>query len=306
MNKMIEVARNSVQAWHIDEMGHMNVQFYVDRAVDGLASLAVHLGLGRDYCRANGPQLAVNSQHIRFLRERRSGTPFYLRAGVLDSRADGLTIYQEMIDSASGSVAAAFTMDVVLRDTDTHAIRNLPPAASDKAAGLRIEQPEHGRPRGLTMAAPRAALTLPEAESMGMVPTFQGMVRPQQCDSAGWLNLRHFMGSASNAVPNLLAQISDGNPGPAPEAGGASLEFRFVYRRYPRADDVLAIRSAVSHIGDKTYVWCHWLFDLESGEAVASAETVGISLDLETRRAAPIPDALRARLEPLLIEGLQA
>ncbi len=30
---MIELARSSVQTWECDQMGHMNVQFYVEKAV---------------------------------------------------------------------------------------------------------------------------------------------------------------------------------------------------------------------------------------------------------------------------------
>lgn len=306
MNKMIEVARNSVQAWEIDQMGHMNVQFYVDRAADGLAALAAHLGLGRDSIRATGRQLVAHGQHIRFLRERHVGSPFYLRAGVLDVGTDSLTVYQEMQDSISGEVAAAFTVDLSLRDVATHAHCGLPEPVRENAAHLIVAQPEHGRAKGLTLAAPRQALTLQDADAMGLVPTFQGQLCAQQCDPAGWLTLRHFMGIMSNAVPNLLAQTSGGDRSHTPEPGGASLEFRFVYRRYPRAEDVVAVRSGLVRVGEKTYVWCHWLFDLETGEALASAETVGVSLDLQERKVIPIPDAMRSRLLALLVEGLRA
>src|SRR5690625_1231326 len=101
MNRMIEVARNSVQTWDIDQMGHMNVQFYVDRAADGLAALSTHLGVGRAYVQRTGQQLVAQDMHIRFLRERHVGSPFYLRAGIVDVGADKLTVYQEMLDSVT-------------------------------------------------------------------------------------------------------------------------------------------------------------------------------------------------------------
>lgn len=303
MDRMIEVARNSVQTWEIDQMGHMNVQFYVDRALDGLAALAIHLGVGS---RGDDRSLVVREQHIRFLRERRSGSPYFLRAGVLGVSDDTLKVYQEMVDTGSGDVAATFTQDLELRERATQAPATLPPAVRDRAVTLQVTHPEYGRPRGLEMAAPRAALTLSGADAMGLVPTFQGLVRPEQCDGDGWLDLRHFMGMVSNAIPNLLVQTSGGDRSRTPDVGGAALEYRFVYRRYPRAGDVAVLRSGLRQLGEKTYTWCHWLFDLESGEALASAEVVAISLDLQARKAIPVPETLRTQLAALLLDGLSA
>ncbi len=304
MSEMMEVARNSVQSSDIDQMGHMNVQFYVDHATDGLAALGIHLGLGPRHARSKGARLFARNLHVRFLRERRPGAPFYLRAGVLRVGDDYLTVYQEMVGTVSGNVAATFTMDMELLDETSRSPRSLPAAARDKADALLVEQPTHGRPRGLDMAEPRPAPTLREADAMGMLRTYQARIQTTQCDAQGRLVPRHFMGIVSNAVPNLLAQTRGDDRSRAPKTGGAALEYRFVYRRYPRVDDVLTLRSGLKQVAAKTYTWCHWLFDLETGESVASAEAVGIALDLEARKAIPIPDAMRAQLDTLVIDGL--
>jgi len=287
---MIEVARNSVQAWHIDQMGHMNVQFYVEQAMDGLAALALRLGLERK----PGQQLVAANQHVRFLRELRLGMPFYVRAGVLGLAGDTLTVYQELVDSVSNKVSATFVLDVLPRTSATHAPCALPPAACAKAEQLRMELPLRGQPKGLTAASPASALTLEQAEALGFRPTLQTVVRAGQCDSAGWLTLRDFMGAISNAYPQLLAEAND--------VGGATLEIRFAYYRYPRRDDLLTLRSAIRHINDKTYILRHWLFDLESGAAVACADAVAITLDLEARRVIAIPPFMRRRLQSLLVD----
>lgn len=304
MNRLIEVARNSVQSWEIDQMGHMNVQFYVDRAADGLAALAIHLGVGPAYMREHGRRLIASSQHIRFLRERRVGAPFYLRAGVLDGDDYGLTIYQEMVAPTSGHVAATFTMSATLRDIATGAACELPQAVRAKALALNVEPPAHGCPKGLAMAPPRPAMALHEADSMGMLATFQALVQAEQCDGHGYLTLRHFMGIFSNGMPTLLLETGVRDSNRMSNVGGAALEYRFIYRRYPQTGDVLTLRSGFNQIGDKTFTHCHWLFDLETGAAVASAEAVGITLDLAARKAMPMPEAMRANLQSALIEGL--
>ncbi len=304
MSGMIELARNAVQTWECDQMGHMNVQFYVEKATQGLAALGVHLGLGPRFVRSEGARLFARDHHVRFLREQRPGAPFWLRGGVLEVHDYSLRIYQEMVATASGEVAATFTADVELLDEFTREMKPLPAKAKEKANALLIELPAHGAARGLTLYDPRPAPSLKDAEGLGMVHTYQGEVQAPQCDTQGRLSTRHFMGIVSDSIPNLLAQTRGDDRSKTPSVGGAALEYRFIYRGHPAAGDVLALRSGLKEVGNKTYTWCHWLFDVESGKAVATAEAVAIALDLETRKSIPIPDEMRTLLEGLVIDGL--
>lgn len=304
MSEMIEVARSSVQTWECDQMGHMNVQFYVEKAGHGLAALGLTLGLGPRIARNDGARLQVSDHHVRFLREQRPGAPFFLRAGILEVRDFGLTVYEEMVNTATGEPAATFNVEVQWVDDETREVKPLPAKAKAAAKALLVERPVHGSPRGLELYEPRPAPKLAEADGMGMVRTWQGEIDAALCDAQGFLSVRHFMGIVSDGIPNLLAQTSGADRSRTPTIGGAALEYRFVYRRYPRVGDMLTLRSGLKQVGPKTYIWCHWLFDLETGEAVATAEAVAIALDLTTRKAIPIPDEMRANLEGLVIEGL--
>ena len=46
---MIELYRGSINTWECDEMGHMNVRFYVAKAMEGLAEVAHVVGLGHAF-----------------------------------------------------------------------------------------------------------------------------------------------------------------------------------------------------------------------------------------------------------------
>lgn len=300
---MIETARNSTQLWELDQMRHMNVQFYVDRAADGLATISVKLGMNRPHTQPQHPLLVPSQQHIRFLRERAVGSPFYLRGGITDFNPARVTVYQEMVGTVADEIAATFVTQLEARSATTHEPGEFPESVMERAGTLKIRQPADDRPNGLQLEPARSLPTLPDAIAMGMLPTFQAPVHSDQCDRFGWLRPRHFMGMASNAVPTLLAHIGGAGRDRA-DIGGAALQFRFVYYRYPRAGDVAVMRSAVSRIGDKTYNFCHWLFDLDTGEALASAETVIATLDLKARKIIPLPPEVRAKLETHLLRGL--
>lgn len=304
MSEMIEVARSSVQTWECDQMGHMNVQFYVEKAGQGLAALGLALGLGPRFARNEGARLQVSDHHVRFLREQRPGAPFFLRAGILEVRDYGLSVYEEMVNTASGEPAATFNAEVQWVDDETREVKPLPARAKTAAKSLIVERPAHGAPRGLELYDPRPAPKLKEADAMGMVRVWQGEIAPALCDAQGFLTVRNFMGIVSDGIPNLLVQTNGTDRSKTPTIGGAALEYRFIYRRYPRIGDIVTLRSGLKQVGPKTYTWCHWLFDLETGESIATAEAVAIALDLTTRKAIPIPEEMRTHLESLVIEGL--
>jgi acyl-CoA thioester hydrolase len=155
------------------------------------------------------------------------------------------------------------------------------------------------------MAPARPAPTLAEAESLGLMTTFRGAVLPEHCDAHGYMLTRHYMGRVSDAIPNLIAQTR-GEDRSTGTTGGAALEYRFVYRMPAGEGDLLILKSGLRSVSSKTYIWCHWLFDAQSGECFATAEAVAVAMDLTTRKAIEIPSAMRAQLESLVVPGLSA
>ena len=303
MGQMIEVARSSVQTWECDQMGHMNVQFYVAKADEGLAALGAALGLGARSQRGTDAVLIPREHHIRFHRELRPGAPFVVTGGVVRALGEGLVLYEEMQNVATKSVAATFVTRAEWCDVEFRGGLPLPVEAVAKAPKLAIDLPPHGAARGLDMAPPRPSPSLADAETMGLITTFRGTVLREYCDRADYMTPRHYMGRVSDAIPNLIAQTS-GQDRSVGRVGGAALEYRFVYRAFAREGDLLVLKSGLKSVSSKTYVWCHWLFDGDTGECFATAEAVAVAMDLVERKAIEIPPDMRTHLEPLVVPGL--
>jgi acyl-CoA thioester hydrolase len=303
MTEPIEVYRNSVQTWEIDQMGHLNVQFYVDKATSALAVLSHYLELGPNFTRKQGARLVAREHHIRFLREQRPGAPLRIVAGVLDVTPERLRVYQEMTNAASREVAATIIAEVELVDVETRHPRPLPPAAMVAAGRLCVELPAHGAPRGIGTQPPRPSPALADAEELAMLPTYHGVVSPAMCDVDGWMATRAYMGVVSDAVPNLLVQMY-GEDRSKTGIGGAALEYRLVYRKPLRAGDLITLRSGIKQVSTKTYTFGHWMFDLSTGEAIATAEVVAVMLDLKERKAIEIPAEVREILQRFVKPGL--
>jgi acyl-CoA thioester hydrolase len=302
---MIEVVRSSVQTWECDQMGHMNVQFYTSKADEGLTALSAALGLSPRALKSNRAALIPREQHTRFHRELRPGAPYVIKASVVAAKSEGLIVYQEMQNAVDGTVAATFVTRAEWADVEVRGGLPLPVAAVAKAANIGVDLPAHGAPRGLDMAPPRRTPSLAEAEKLGLMTTFRGAILRENCDAHGYMLMRHYMGRVSDAIPHLIA-LTRGEDRSASGRGGAALEYRFVYRAPAAEGDLLVIKSGLKSVASKTYVWCHWLLDGETGECFATAEAVAVAMDLATRKAIEIPPDLRAHLENLVVPGLSA
>ncbi|RFA36141.1 thioesterase family protein [Alkalilimnicola ehrlichii] len=144
----IEIYRGSVQAWEVDQMGHMNVQFYMEKADVGLQVFAHRLGLGPEFVRREGARLTARTCHVRFLREQHPGAPVRITGGTLSATRDRLQLLQEMTNPATDDVAATFVMEVELCDIATGKPRPIPDAALQAAASVEVELPAHAARAG--------------------------------------------------------------------------------------------------------------------------------------------------------------
>lgn len=304
---MIELRLSSVQASECDAMGHFNVRFYVQRAVEGLAVLRRALGLDNTSENESSADLIVREHHLRFIREMRAGTGFSVLGGVIGIKGEVLKIYQEFHAAAGdggGNVAAACLADLQLVDRESRAPLSLPPKLREQAAALAIEVPAAHAPRGLRRDPPRPNPSIAEAEALGLFHCLKGPLGVEDCDAQGFMRTDAYIARVWEGTPNLMVKRGVARRFNDPGVGGAALEYRLAYRKTPRLGDLIGMWSGLKSVGGKTTVWGHWLFDLVTGEPVATAETVAIWFDLETRKSLAIPEAEQRTLACHVVPAL--
>lgn len=295
--------QGSVNTWECDDGGHLNVRFHLERAMIGLAHMADALDMPRAFTAAAGATLAPLEAHVRFLKEARPPAPLAMHGGVVELRESEATLCLDMRHN-DGAPSSCFTLRVA--HVDTRSFRPFPWSQRTRAAAARLAcaLPEHAKPRSIDLAKAPAEATLQGAIVAGAARIGATMVMPDQCDAFGRLRPDHFIGRVSDSAPNLLAgwreETAAVNAGAAP--AGAVVEARLVFRRFPRAGELIEIHSGVAEVGEKTLRLVHWLVDPESGAAWASMEAVALTFDIATRKAiAPSPEA-RARLQKRLVK----
>ncbi len=307
---MIELYRGSINTWECDEMGHMNVRFYVARMMEGLAELSHHIALPGAFRPEAETTLRPRDQHIRFIKEAHAGSPFTMRGCILEATETSALIYQQ-IDHNSGEPCASFRTWVDHVDVATGTPAPWSTVSRKKLNALIGEAPANCAPRSIDFSvAPRATAAVTDADAIGAPVIGRGVVLPHQLDLTGHMIPEMFIGRVSDSVGHLLrpwrerlaAQARE--RGEVARVGGAVLEYRLVYRRWPRAGDRFVIRSGAGFQKEKTHSFVHWLIDPDTGAAWCTSEAVAIVLNLDTRKIMPATPELQASLASVAPAGL--
>jgi acyl-CoA thioester hydrolase len=295
----IEVWRGGVNTWECDGMGHLNVRFYVAKAMEGMVGLAAALGLDGAFRPTANSTLMVRDQHVRFLREARPRDALHMTGGVLAMGDDDARLLQLLIHSATGQVAASF--QTVVAHVTAGGARAFPWSDETRARAetLRVEVPGGAAPRSLGFEPVGAGeASLANADRMGLMRLAAGAFGPEDCDVFGRMKPEVFIGRVSDGIPGLNGALRDEPADGARPAnrGGAALEYRLVYRSWPRAGDRFVMRSGLAAVDARAQRFVHWMLDPASGQAWGAAEAIGVALDLDARKIISISPEEQARL----------
>lgn len=300
----IEVWRGGAAAWEADEMGHLNVGFYVAKAMEGLAGLAAELGMPRVFAPAAAATLIVREQHIRFLREAHPGAALSMTGGVL-AMGEAEARLLLLMRHPSGDLAASFQTVVAHATAREGRAFPWPDRIRARAEALACEVPDKAAPRSIGLGPVETRASLARAEALGLLRTGLGVVSASDCDAFGRLRTEGFMQRLSSAIPHLFAAGRPGrDAGDRGKVGGAALEYRLVHHAWPRAGDRLMLRSGVAGGDARFRRMVHWMLDPDSGRPWASAEAIAVSLDLEARKIITLSDAELARVDAEVTPGL--
>lgn len=293
----VETWRGSVRPWHIDEMGHMNVRFYLAHAAEAVVGLAGALGMPRAFTAGAAATLQLRENHVRFLHEARVGAGLYIRSAVLEMGETDARILHVMFHAADGRPAAAITSRV--EHVTAGEKRPFPwsQTARRLAEELTVPAPDYSLPRGLAGAPLLGPGSAAAADALGLGSPAAGAVTMADVDVFGQMRPEHVLERISQAIPHQLGRahfpLAQYMPELAGHLGGATVELRTTYSRWPRAGERLVLRSGLSDATPKICRLTHWLLDPATGHAWADTEMLIVNFDLNTRAAVALaPEVL--------------
>ena len=304
----VELWRGGVNTWECDEMGHMNVRFYVAKAVEGLATLAALIGMPDAFCADATSTLLVREQHIRFLKEAHAGAALHMVGGVVEMGESEARLVQLLVHSNSGDIAASFQTVVVHATAREGVAFPWSDRTRARAAALTMVVPEKAQSRSVALDPVETTGSLARADELGLLRIGLGALSPQECDVFGRMRPELFIGRVSDGIGGLVgplrAIVADHAPNRPARTGGAVLEYRLVQLDWPRAGERFELRSGLVGADARTMRMVHWMLDPESGKVWGTSEAVAITFDLDARKVVPIEDPAREALMATAIEGL--
>ncbi len=264
-----ETVRSIVHRWEIDSTDHFTVAYYFQRLGDAGYAMLDALGLT--------PVGAVTTDvFVRYQRELRVGDTFHIESGVIDTGEDTILLGHKIVDSGDGA----------LTTTVEHRVRaTLSPDTRKKIDAHRViwdgpTREVRPQPRGLE----------------GFRDASRDTVRHWDIDVTGGSALTHYIhrfsaanGQFSNAFGLTPAFYREHR------RGFSTFEFQMTVEAPLRAGDLVVVKSAPLHIGNTSLRVFHQMLDARTGKRVATLDQLGVLLDLDARRPAPMPDWMKDR-----------
>jgi acyl-CoA thioester hydrolase len=127
--------------------------------------------------------------------------------------------------------------------------------------------------------------------------SFRAAVAPADCDHLGHMNVQHYFRAVSDGMFAVMLRI-----GLTPEEIRLrKLSFAVVraeteFHRELHAGDVIALESTILRVGGKSAVFHHRLTNVATQVVAMSTEFSCVLLDLDSRRATPIPEDIRSAI----------
>ena len=117
MNDLLLTYRGAVYPWHCDQMGHMNVMWYVGKFDEATWNLFSAMGVTTAFLREKKRGMAAVQQNITYRRELLAGDTVTVHSAFLEIRDKVARFVHEMRHGETGELAALCMLTGVHLDT---------------------------------------------------------------------------------------------------------------------------------------------------------------------------------------------
>jgi acyl-CoA thioesterase FadM len=143
----------------------------------------------------------------------------------------------------------------------------------------------------------------PEPASLaGFIPTARDRVKSADLDSDGNFSLAAFVHRfTAGCVQGLAAIGATADYMHTERKGFSTFELTLQVSALPRLGSPVLVETGIVHLGSSSIRFMHRMSDPADGSEFARLGQYGVQLDLDARRPAALPEALRAAAQRLLV-----
>ena len=128
--------RGTVYPWHCDQMGHMNVMWYVGKFDEATWHLFAALGITPTLLRESNRGMAAVEQNIQYKRELLAGDIVNVHSVLLEINDKSLRFSHTMSKADTGEVAAVTVLTGVHLDKAARRACAFPDSVKEKGAAM--------------------------------------------------------------------------------------------------------------------------------------------------------------------------
>ena len=292
------IYKNSVQLHEIDNLGHMNVQYYLKHCLDSCI-LNFKINNLISYNSNKEESFVLEKVNIRYLNEQRLGAPFSINFYISKIENDKILILQEMENLETKKMSSTFILSFKIRKQIKMIKNKFENFLMDYPNKFKIA-PSYAEIRGLLNINKLKLSYEKLLDYPKIFNTFCGIAKNKDSNNSDILDAADYMGIVSASVPNLLMMsnhsISKTN------IGGAAVEYEFYFNEFVKTGTCIKLLSGLRNIKNKTYTWSHWLIDIDKEKILAEANAVIVTMDLKKRKSVQIPNKMKVALEKIILE----
>jgi len=278
MEGWTETWRGIVSPWECDITEHFTIAYYFDRLADAMSTIAESLEL-------DGVRQSTGCRlDVRFVRELRAGASFHILSAPLAMDEASLRLGHQFLDSANGEVTAWVeeTLDI----------------AAAELSGKTREAIERGL---VPWPGPAAEHRSEPMATEGFIPTARDRVKPIDLGPDGNFTLAALVHRFTAGCMQGLAAIgATAAYLEAERKGFSTFELALRVTGWPRLGSLVLVETGILHLGNSSVRFLHRMADPADGREWARLSQFGVQLDLDTRRPAALPEALRTAAARLL------
>jgi acyl-CoA thioester hydrolase len=281
-----ETYRGVVYRWEVDHNDHLTVAYYFARLGDASLSLLQSLGLATP---GDGHAWVTDDCYVRYQQELRVGDIMHVESAPIAASHDGFTAGHRLLNSETGGVATTFEQRLRLVGPGDHRVMLAP---ADRQH-LEVRRAGWDGP-------PREVRSRPHRVD-GLRDSARDVIEPWEGDPFGRAGLAAYIHRFSAANSHVLAWFGM-TPSYQREQhrGFSTFEFQFGTTGTLRPGDPVVVRSGVLHVGTSSLRLFHLMCDARTGAEVAALHQLGVHLDHDARRPAPLPAGMADKARALL------
>ena len=136
----------------------------------------------------------------------------------------------------------------------------------------------------------------------GYIESYRGQVLASECDLLGHMNIQFYIARLSHAIWNMsyfigmtAAEIKDG------KRALATVQQNSRYLGELLAGDIVHMQSGIVRTSDKTLTFRNELINSATGKIVMTNISTLVYMDLESRKAIPLADAMREKIKDFMV-----